>query len=187
MLGAGIKNILKGVKETTISYSGLEVLLIFYAFMDPNIKIKKPILKGITFTTIIYTLYTLSSILYLGINASQKFLSPPVITLTASIIIPVINSFKYVFLALWTMTMFKCISIYYYIFTYGLNKIFKKVSRENWIVISYPLMIIVSYLYGNETIRGNIMGEIFNYYIPFNIVFIVTTTILIALGKGDTN
>ncbi|MGO5064921.1 MULTISPECIES: GerAB/ArcD/ProY family transporter [unclassified Clostridium] len=186
ILGAGIKNILKGVKETIISYSGLEILLIFYAFMDPNIKIKKPILKGITFTTVIYTLYTLLSILYLGINASQKFLSP-VITLTASIIIPVINSFKYVFLALWTMTMFKCISIYYYIFTYGLNKVFKKISRENWIVISYPLMIIVSYLYGSETVRGSIIEKIFNYYIPYNIVFIVITTILIALGKGDKN
>ncbi|WP_195923212.1 GerAB/ArcD/ProY family transporter [Clostridium tepidum] len=186
ILGSGIKNILKGVKETIISYSGLEILLIFYAFTDPNTKIRKPILRGIAFTTVIYTSYTILSILYLGISASQKFFTP-VITLSGSIIIPVINSFKYVFLALWTMIIFKCISIYYYIFTYGLSKIFKKVNRENWIIISYPLMVIISYLYGSETIRKNIIGKIFNYYIPYNIVFIIITTILIALGKGDKN
>ncbi|MCS4525936.1 GerAB/ArcD/ProY family transporter [Clostridium botulinum] len=49
-----------------------------------------------TFTAILYTLYTLSTILYLGINASQKFLWP-VITITQSIIVPIINSFKYIF------------------------------------------------------------------------------------------
>ncbi len=48
-------------------------------------------------------------------------------------------------------------------------------------------MVIISYLYGSETIRKNIIGKIFNYYIPYNIVFIIITTILIALGKGDKN
>lgn len=96
MLGVGVKNIIKGVKETAISYSGFEILLIFYPFINRNVKIKKPAFKSITFTTILYTLYTLSTILYLGINASQKFLWP-VITITQSIIVPVINSFKYIF------------------------------------------------------------------------------------------
>ncbi len=73
MLGVGIKNIIKGIKETAISYSGFEILLIFYPFINRNVKIKKPAFKSITFTAILYTLYTLSTILYLGINASQNF------------------------------------------------------------------------------------------------------------------
>ncbi|EKN42394.1 spore germination protein [Clostridium botulinum CFSAN001627] len=96
LLGVGIKNIIKGIKETAISYSGFEILLIFYPFINRNVKIKRPAFKSIAFTTILYALYTLSTILYLGINASQKFLWP-VITITQSIIVPIINSFKYIF------------------------------------------------------------------------------------------
>ncbi len=49
--------------------------------------------------------------------------------------------------------MFKCISIYYYTFTYGLDKVFKKISRKNWIIIFYPIMIIGSSLYDGPTVR----------------------------------
>ncbi|KOM97699.1 hypothetical protein ACP49_11685 [Clostridium botulinum] len=186
VLGVGVKNIIKGIKETAISYSGFEILLIFYPFINRNVKIKRPAFKSIAFTTILYALYTLSTILYLGINASQKFLWP-VITITQSIIVPIINSFKYIFLSLWTMTMFKCISIYYYTFTYGLDKVFKKISRKNWIIIFYPIMIIGSSLYDGPTVRQSLIEKIFNYYIPYNILFIGITALLVALGKGDKN
>lgn len=184
ILGSGIKNIIKGVKGTAISYAGFEILFIFYPFLDKNIKIKKPALKSIAFTTLIYTTYTLATILYLGIDSSQKFFWP-VITITTSIVIPIINSFKYIFLSLWTMTMFKCISIYYYTFTYGISKVFTKISRKNWILIFYPIMVIVSSLYGSPTIRRALVAKIFDYYVPYNIILIAITTILIALGKGD--
>ncbi|AVQ39917.1 hypothetical protein C7M56_14985 [Clostridium botulinum] len=186
VLGSGIRNIVKGIKGTFISYSGFEILFIFYPFINENVKIKKPAFKSIIFTTILYTLYVVLTLLYLGINASQKFLWP-VITITTSIIIPIINSFKYIFLSLWTMTMFKCISIYYFTFTYGLNKIFKKISRENWIIISYPIMIIGSNLYGSPVLRQSLIEKIFNYCIPYNMIFISITALLIALKKNNKN
>ncbi|WP_409069963.1 GerAB/ArcD/ProY family transporter [Clostridium sp. FAM 1755] len=186
LLGSGIKNVVKGIRGTFISYSGFEILFIFYPFIDENVKIKKPAFKSILFTTILYTLYTMLTLLYLGINTSQKFLWP-VITITTSIIMPIINSFKYIFLSLWTMTMFKCISIYYFTFTYGLNKIFKKISRENWIILFYPIMVIGSNLYGSPTLRQGLIEKMFNYYIPYNIVFISITALLIALKKCNKN
>ncbi len=83
--------------------------------------------------------------------------------------------------------MFKCISIYYYIFTYGLDKVFKKISRKNWIIIFYPIMIIGSSLYDGPTVRQSLIEKMFNYYIPYNILFIGITALLVALGKGDKN
>ncbi len=73
MLGTGIKSIVKGIRGTFISYSGFEILFIFYPFINENVKIKKPAFKSIIFTTIVYTLYTMLTLLYLGINASQNF------------------------------------------------------------------------------------------------------------------
>ncbi|GAA0724471.1 endospore germination permease [Clostridium malenominatum] len=184
VLGSGVLTIIKGVKETATIYSGVEILFIIYPFLHTNVNIGKCGLRSIIFITIIYTLFTIVTILYLGIDTTLKFLWP-LITVTESIMIPVINSFRYVFLALWTMTMFKVISIDYYIFSYGLNKLFKKISRKNWILILYPIMIILSSLYGNPTIRRDFIGKVFPVYVTYNVVFITITAILVALGKGD--
>ncbi|MDU1321855.1 MAG: GerAB/ArcD/ProY family transporter [Clostridium botulinum] len=185
-LGSGIKNIINATKKTTIAYSGAEMLLILYPFIDKNVGIKKVGIKSISFITILYTLYTLLTILHLGINGTNKYLWP-VITISRSITIPVINSFSYIFLSLWTMTLFKCISIHYYLFAHGLNKIFVRISRKSWAILLYPIMVIVSNLYGAPTIRRNFLDKIFPPYVIFNIIFISITALLIALGKGDKN
>ncbi|EPY2307877.1 GerAB/ArcD/ProY family transporter [Clostridium sporogenes] len=186
VLGSGIKNIINATKKTTIAYSGAEMLLILYPFIDKNVEIKKVGIKSISFITILYTLYTLLTILHLGINGTDKFLWP-VITISKTITIPVINSFSYIFLSLWTMTLFKCISVHYYLFAHGLNKIFGRISRKSWAILLYPIMVIGSNLYGTPTILRNFLDKIFTPYVIFNIIFISITALLIALGKGDKN
>ncbi|WP_409069965.1 GerAB/ArcD/ProY family transporter [Clostridium sp. FAM 1755] len=183
LLGSGIKNIINSTKKTTIAYSGAEMLLILYPFINKNVEIKKIGIKSISFITIVYTLLT---ILYLGINCTDKFLWP-IITISRTITIPVINSFSYIFLSLWTMTLFKCISVHYYLFAHGLNKIFRRISRKNWAILLYPIMVIVSTLYGTSTMKRNFLDKIFPPYVIFNIIFISITALLIALGKGDKN
>ncbi|MDS1002598.1 GerAB/ArcD/ProY family transporter [Clostridium sporogenes] len=186
LLGSGIKNIINSTKKTTIAYSGAEMLLILYPFINKNVEIKKIGIKSISFITIVYTLYTLLTILYLGINCTDKFLWP-IITISRTITIPVINSFSYIFLSLWTMTLFKCISVHYYLFAHGLNKIFRRISRKNWAILLYPIMVIVSTLYGTSTMKRDFLDKIFPPYVILNIIFISITALLIALGKGDEN
>ncbi|WP_027625868.1 GerAB/ArcD/ProY family transporter [Clostridium lundense] len=184
IFGAGVQNILKGIKETTTAYSGIEILFIVYPFVDENVSIKKIAFKSVAFISIIYTLFTLITILYLGVDAALKFLWP-LVTVTESIEIPIINSFRYIFLSLWTMTMIKCITVHYYLVTYGFSKIFTKVSRKNWVLLFYPVMVIVSSLYGNPAKRRTFLDMIFPPYAAYNIIFVSITAILIALGKGD--
>lgn len=184
ILGAGIQNILKGIKETTTAYSGIEILFVLYPFVDKNVSIKKIAFKSVAFIAVTYTLFTLITILYLGVDTTLKFLWP-LVTVTESIQIPIINSFRYIFLSLWTMTMLKCISIHYYLVTYGFSKIFTNISRKSWVVLFYPVMIIISSLYGNPATRRNFLSKVFPPYVAYNIVFVSITAILVALGKGD--
>ncbi|NFD86249.1 hypothetical protein FCV28_17680, partial [Clostridium botulinum] len=76
---------------------------------------------------------------------------------------------------------------YNYIFTYGVDNVFKKISRKNWIITFYPIMIIGSSIYDGPTVRQSLLEKMFNYYIPYNILFIGITALLVALGKGDKN
>ncbi|KAJ53471.1 spore germination protein (amino acid permease) [Clostridium tetanomorphum] len=186
VLGSGVNNIIKAVKGTATAYSGIEILFIVYPFLDSYINIKKSGIKSIIFACSVYTLFTISTILYMGIDTSTKFLWP-VVTVTDSLRIPIINSFRYIFLSMWTMTMFKVISIDYYIFAYGLNKTFNKIDTKYWIIMLYPVMVMLSGVYGIPTMRRDFLGKIFPLYVLYNIIFISITAILIALGKGDNN
>ncbi|PRR79364.1 Spore germination protein YndE [Clostridium liquoris] len=184
IFGSGALNIIKGLKETVVAYAGIEVLFIIYPFAGMDINIKKCGLKSIAFTSTIYTLFTIVTILYLGIDATSIFLWP-LVTVTESIMIPVINSFRYIFSSLWVMNMFRVISINYYTFSYGLNKFIKKFDRKAWVIILFPIMIILSTLYGSPTTRRDFLNMIFLPHVIYNVMLVTITAILVAFRKGD--
>ncbi|KAJ53473.1 spore germination protein (amino acid permease) [Clostridium tetanomorphum] len=180
ILGSGIINIIKAVEKTFFAYAGIESICIIYPFLQDSKKIKRYTLVSITITTTIYTLFTLATILFFGIDASFKFLWP-VVTLTESIMVPVINSLRYIFMAFWTLIMFKTACNYYYIFTYGLNQIIKKVQRKNMTIIILPVMIVLSFLYENATKTGKFLDKIMPIFVGFNSIYVLLITVLVFL------
>ncbi|MCR1973283.1 spore germination protein [Clostridium sporogenes] len=186
VLDSGMLNILKAVKETVFSYSQIEMILILYPFLQNNKKIKKCGLISIAFITIVYCLFTIINILYLGIETSLKF-TWPIVNVTESIMIPVINSFRYIFMSLWSLTMFKTICNGYFVTVYELSKISKKIDRKIIILLSIPLMIIISLFYGNITNSKKIIGKIMPIYIIYNIVFSTLITIFAWKKKEKEN
>ncbi|GAA0724462.1 endospore germination permease [Clostridium malenominatum] len=176
VLGSGVINIIKGIEQTTFAFAGIEIIFIIYPFIQNNKNLKKCGWKSIVFITTIYTVFTILDIVFLGIDASVKFLWP-VVTVTESIMIPVINSFRYIFMSLWSLTMFKTICNNYFVFTYGLNEVVQKVKRKNIVLLLFPIAIIVSSLYGNVADSRKFTGKIMPIYVIFNIVF----TSLIAI------
>nr|WP_307897273.1 GerAB/ArcD/ProY family transporter [Clostridium botulinum] len=133
-------------------------------------KIKKCGFKSIIFITVVYFLFTIIDILYLGIEASLKF-TWPIVNITESIMVPVINSFRYIFMSLWSLTMFKTICNGYFIAFHELNNLIKKIDKTKILLLSIPLMIIISFLYGNVTNSKKIIGKIMPIYIIYNIIF----------------
>ncbi len=101
------------------------MILLIYPLLKDNKKIKKCGFKSIIFITVVYFLFTIIDILYLGIEASLKF-TWPIVNITESIMVPVINSFRYIFMSLWSLTMFKTICNGYFIAFHELNNLIKK-------------------------------------------------------------
>ncbi|HDK7167738.1 TPA: endospore germination permease [Clostridium botulinum] len=186
VLDSGMLNILRAVKETVFSYSQIEMILILYPFLQNNKKIKKCGLISIAFITIVYCLFTIIDILYLGIETSLKF-TWPIVNVTESIMIPVINSFRYIFMSLWSLTMFKTICNGYFVTVYELSKISKKIDRKIIILLSIPVMIIISFFYGNITNSKKIIGKIMPIYIIYNIIFSTLIILFTWKEKGKQN
>ncbi|MCS4482889.1 spore germination protein [Clostridium botulinum] len=126
------------------------MILLIYPFLKDSNKIKKCGLKSIIFITLVYFLFTIIDILYLGIGASLQFIWP-IVTVTETIMIPVINSFRYIFMSLWSLTMFKTICNGYFIAVHELSQLTKKIDKRVILLLTIPLMIIISSFYGNIT------------------------------------
>lgn len=178
VFGSGISNIIKGVKETIFAYSGVEIIFLIYPFLKNNNTLKKCGVKSVAFSTGVYTVFTIVDIIYLGIDTSLKFIWP-VVTVTESIMVPIINSFRYIFMSLWALTMFKNICNEYFIFTYGLSEMTKKIHRKMIVVLTFPLVVVVSGLYGNIVKARKFLSKIMPIYVGFNMIFITSIAIVI--------
>ncbi|MFD3157002.1 GerAB/ArcD/ProY family transporter [Haloimpatiens sp. FM7330] len=188
VFGSGFTGILKGSKETILAFSGAEALFLISPFFKGNKEFKKSSIKGIFITILIYTWFTFISIYYLGIDTLPKFLWP-VVTVSESVIIPVINNFRYIFMSLWLLLMLKTLSTYYYLFTFGLNKLSNNISlnRKKLVILLYPLFFYISTKYGNPTMRRNLADMLIPIHVIFNTTYVSLITFITIIKKGDVN
>lgn len=183
ILGTPVINIIKGVKETTLAYSGMEIIFLIYPFLQDTKKLLKCGITCIAIVGSIYTWTTFATIYYLGIDIAPKYLWP-VLSWADSIRIPIITSFRYVFLSLWSIVQFKCMATYYFAVSYGLNQSIKKISYENVVLLLYPIIIYISLLYGNPTMRRYYVYKILQMYIIFNLIYISIIAALVFIKRG---
>lgn len=186
VFGSGAVSIINGTKETMYSYAGMEFIFLIYPFLQDNKKIAKYGFIGVCIITLIYTWAVISDIYYLGIRASLKYLWP-ILSLTDSISIPIINSFRFIFISLWSLVQFKCAACYYYGISYGLNQSIKGISSKKFTLLIYPIVILITLFYGNPTTYLYYVKILSNIYVPFNLLYISIIAILIFIKKGDNH
>lgn len=184
VFGSGIISIVKGTKETILAYSGIEILFLLYPFVTDIKKVKKCGITAVVIICIIYTWCTFATIFYLGPDIVGKFLWP-VVTVTEAITIPIINSFRYIFMSLYTILMIRTMSTCYYAFAFGLSEITKIANRKSFVILMYPLIFYLSTKYGNPTTRRGFLDKITPIYVIYNVIYISTIALLITMKKGE--
>lgn len=184
VFGSSFKGIIKASKGTAFFYCGGEVIFFIYPFLQDKKKLLRCGITAAVITMFIYTWSTFLTIYYLGIDIAPKYLWP-VFTLTDSVSIPIINSFRYIFTSLWTLVLLRCLAVNYFSISYGLSRVIKKVSSQKFSIILYPIIAYLSNLYGAPTSRRNYTDIIMPIYLIYNLIYISSIAILISFKKGD--
>lgn len=185
-LGSGVWNIIKASKETTFFYTGIEIIFIIYPFLKDKGKLLRCGIISIIFTVAVYTWITILTIYYLGIDISPKYFWP-VAALSDSINVPVINSFRYFFISFWAILVLRCITLYYFSASHGLNQVIRKVSAEKFTLMLYPVIFGISFLYGNPTTRRAYTDKLIHVYVIFNLIYVSLIAALIHFKRGGAN
>lgn len=180
-----VKQILQSTFLTTFQYSGIEFLLLIHPYFKNKEKIKKPLFKAIFTLMIIYTWIVFISIYYLGPELVPKS-SWPFTLVTESIVVPVINNFRFVFISLWAIVIIKTASNYYYYVClaveYNLG-----IEKKNVAVILFPIIIIIAMFYKNEITRRYTGNIIINSTIIFNMLYLTTIFIITYINDKKTS
>ena len=184
VLGSGFVNIAKGSKGAAFSYAGMEIIFLIYPFLQDSKKLFRYGISATALVTSLYTLVVIATIFYLGIETSQTYLWP-ILSLADSVDIPLINSFRFIFITIWAFVAFKCMTNYYFAVSFGLNQLIKRISAQKFTLLLYPLIILLSSLYKNPTIRRAYSDIFVSIYVIFNLIFISVIALIIHFKKGD--
>ncbi|MCM0650197.1 spore germination protein [Clostridium swellfunianum] len=186
VLGAGVKNILKASVETGFSYSGVEIMLLIYPNVKDKSNLKSATLKSVMVIVFIYTYITFLTTYFAGPDSTLKSYFS-VMLLNETINLPFLNSFRFVFMYMWIMIVFKTIINNYYSFTYTISNAIVKLNIKKMCIILYPIILVVVNTISNEATRRSFISKSINYTATFNIVFLSLVAIIIFFKKGEKN
>jgi spore germination protein len=130
VLGQGVMPVMKGILPTALSYSGYEIILVIYMFMQEQQKAKRVVLISILIPLIFYTVTVVMVIGALSVEGAMTQ-TWPVITYVQSFEFTglVFERFDSLLLVVWIMQIFTTFIVSYYAASLGLAQIFRKNIR----------------------------------------------------------
>ncbi|MED3500780.1 endospore germination permease [Brevibacillus agri] len=120
-------SLLKGAYEAVYSFSGYEIMLIFFAYAHENKSKVKAGFYGIAITLVVYTLIVVAGIVVFGYEELQR-VAWPTLELVKTTQVPglILERLESAFLAVWVTAVFTTVANAYYAFIYGLRQLFNR-------------------------------------------------------------
>lgn len=182
VFGSGVQNIFKGAKETIYSYGGMEFLFIIYPYAKDKKMVIPSAIKSVLWVMLIYAWVVFITIYYMGVDIIPKtFWS--FVTVSESIQIPIINNFRFIFMALWTVVAFKTIANDYFAVSYILNDI-TGLDRKKLCIYIYPIMVYLALRFPNEVVRRKVANTVIPWIIIFDITYITIIALLMMVKNA---
>ncbi|EYE89434.1 hypothetical protein Q428_02205 [Fervidicella metallireducens AeB] len=186
LFGGGMKNIISASKESAFSYGGIEIIFLIYPYIRNKDKLKSIIIKASSITIAIYTWITFATIYYLGHRFILKNIWP-VLMLTESIDLPIVNSFRLIFLFLWSIVMLKLIVNNYYSVIFIFKDVFRNKIFKNVHIWFIPVVVFSGVALGNEIQRRELLDFIIPKITIFNLFYVLLIAIMSALKDKNMN
>lgn len=144
VLGSGFIPVLKGLKTTTLAYSGPEIMLLLVAFMSQPNKAVKAVLIGTFIPLLFYVFLVIMVIGALSIDG-VVVRTWPSIDLIRSFEMPglIFERFESMILAIWIMQIFTSFTISFYAAALGLSQLFHK-NIKFFIYCLLPIIFIIA-------------------------------------------
>ncbi|MFB4163466.1 GerAB/ArcD/ProY family transporter [Alteribacillus sp. JSM 102045] len=147
-----LKNIILGVRETTITYLGFELLLLFYPFIKEGHRSQKWAQLGHWTTVFVYTLLMLVTLSFFS-EGQLNMTIWPTLTLLKIIEFPFIERFEYLGISLWLIIIIPNIGMAFWGASRGIKRLFSIKQRYVIIVLMTAVVFIVPFLDNRQAVN----------------------------------
>jgi spore germination protein len=186
VFGSGFKNIFIGVKESSLSYAGIEVFFLIYPLINDIKKIKLSSLLSVLITTVVYTWFVFITIYYLGIDIIPKTMWS-YLFVPESVHISSISNFRLVYLFMWFFIEFRIVAIYYYSIVFIAKSFSKKINKLTFYIFFFFIAIFLSLNLTDELIRRSILDKIVPSSILLSTLYVTLIAIIIFIKRDGIN
>lgn len=143
MFQASIPDLLQGVKATTYSVTGFEILFVIYPFISNKEKAKLPVILGLCYTTFLILSTTAISIGYFSARDLGD-IEWSTITLFKNVSYTFVERLDYLLIAEWMMVIIPNIAIYMWAITIGMKRLYKIPQRITLYTTSFIVLIVAT-------------------------------------------
>jgi spore germination protein len=183
VLGTGFIPVLKGVKTTTLAFTGPEILLVVMAYMQNPNKAIKTVLVGVSVPLI---LYVITVVMVIGALSVDEVVTRtwPTLDLIRSFELTglIFERFDSLLLVIWIMQIFTTFTISFYVASLGLAQL----SNKNIRPFMYGLLPIVYVISRTPKNINNLfkLGDIIGNIALFLFGLLPFLLLIIARWKG---
>lgn len=182
VFGSGFVNVIKGIKGGTYAYSGIEIVLLLYPYINDKNKLKTACIKSSVLICLSYTWITFTTIFYLGHRVIPKAIWSS-LYIIESLRLPIINNFRFVFMFLWIFVSLTSVSLSYYACELVIRDLFKNLKRNIFYFLSVPIMLYISMLLSEEIERREIIYPMTIIILIFNVLYILLMVFIVYFKK----
>ncbi|SDH09093.1 spore germination protein (amino acid permease) [Alteribacillus persepolensis] len=135
-----LKDILAGAKDTTLTFIGFELLLLFYPFIKHGYRSHKWAQLGHWASVVVYTLLMIVTLAFFS-EGQLKITIWPTLTLLKIIEFPFIERFEYLGISLWLIIVVPNIVTAFWGASRGLKRLFS--IKQRYVVLFMVLTLII--------------------------------------------
>lgn len=186
ILQSGSMALIKGAISSSLAYSGVEIVFIIYPMLKDKKSYVKVSILPILIICFIYMWACFIGVYYLGsdvvVKSKWSFL-----LVTESVTVKVINNYKYVFIFIWSLIIFKSISVFYYASTEILKHILSKINIIIIILFIYFVSCFISVKYGEGLSKTYFIDVAMKFYVIFNTIYVTVISGIVFYREKKVN
>ena len=148
VLNHSYKEYIEAALNTSFAYSGFEISILAYSYVNKKEKILKTGVNSIIITGSIYLYTVVTALVIFGPGLVQKFTFPTIRILTTHEI-PVLERVEFIFIILWISLAFRPISNQYYFSVHLTQKLLNMKSNKILIIIMLPIITTIAIIPDN--------------------------------------
>lgn len=135
------RSMVEGVYEGIYSYSGFEIMFVFFAFAHKNTNKELAGLYSLSIAAVLYTLIVVAGISVFGYEELQR-VTWPTLELVKTTQVPgfILERLESAFLAVWVSAVFTTVANAYYVVVYSLRQLFRKGIRFQRVMAAVLLL-----------------------------------------------